>query len=153
MSTFRKHKIQTQIEEQIWYWIKLSINIFWFISSLKDVRHRPRFEKTLIFPKSFLAQKWISDEELMDYEENPRKCCCSCFWRCMECWDESKFLRKVRKFFTFFFTHAGLILLVTCYCLLGGVIFELIEAQNEIKVRSFLILKSKVVVYKTKSQS
>ena len=35
---------------------------------------------------------------------------------------------------TYVITNVGLILLVTCYCLVGGAIFEDLERQNEIQV-------------------
>lgn len=53
----------------------------------------------------------------------------------MECWDQSEFLIKVKKVLTFLVTNLGLICLVTCYCLFGAVIFELIEFNNEIQVK------------------
>ena len=53
----------------------------------------------------------------------------------MECWDQSIFLKKVKKFFTFLFTNLGNITLVTCYCLFGAVVFELLEWEHEISVK------------------
>jgi hypothetical protein len=67
--------------------------------------------------------------------EDDEKKCCSCFLTCMECWDRSEFLKKVRKIFTFLFTHLGNIALVSFYCIFGAFIFELLEWEHEIEVK------------------
>jgi hypothetical protein len=48
--------------------------------------------------------------------------------------ENSILLNGLKKSCTFLVTHVGLIWLVTCYCLFGAVIFELLEHSNEIKV-------------------
>ena len=80
-----------------------------------------------------------ADEEQVDENDDldgeGEKKCCSCLLSCMECWDRSVFLKKVRKIFTFLFTNLSNITFVTCYCLFGAVIFESLEREHEIDVK------------------
>lgn len=75
------------------------------------------------------------DEYAGSEESCGRKPCCTAFLACMECWNRSEFLIKVKKVLTFLVTNLGLICLVTCYCLFGAAIFELIEVKHEIQVK------------------
>ena len=70
-----------------------------------------------------------------DYQDviEERKCC-SWIRDCLDCCEKSHILRKIKRVFTFVFTYLGLILMVTCYCLFGGVIFEYLEQGHEIDV-------------------
>ena len=47
----------------------------------------------------------------------------------------SRCLTAVRRFFTFLFSHIGLLALVMGYCILGGLTFEHLERENEIQVK------------------
>ena len=47
----------------------------------------------------------------------------------------SKCLTAVRRFFTFLFSHIGLLALVGGYCILGGLTFEHLERENELQVK------------------
>ena len=71
-----------------------------------------------------------------DLEGGRSKCqCCQCWIACYQCWNSSIFLKRFKKCFTFVFTNVGLILVVICYCLFGAVLFEVLEAKNEIEVK------------------
>merc|ERR1711892_17708 len=47
----------------------------------------------------------------------------------------SKCLIAIRGFFTFIFSHVGLLSLVVGYCILGGITFEHLEKENELQVK------------------
>ena len=47
----------------------------------------------------------------------------------------SKCLIAIRRFFTFIFSHVGLLSLVVGYCILGGITFEHLEKENELQVK------------------
>ena len=46
----------------------------------------------------------------------------------------SKCLIAIRRFFTFLFSHVGLLSMVVGYCILGGFTFEHLEKDNELQV-------------------
>lgn len=68
------------------------------------------------------------EEEEEDGSINPDRCerigeCCTSFGRGM------------RKVISFLLSHLGLMTIVVAYCLIGGVVFERIEKDHEIKVK------------------
>ena len=46
----------------------------------------------------------------------------------------SKCFTLIRRFFTFIFSHVGLLSLVCGYCILGAIAFEHLEKENELQV-------------------
>lgn len=65
-------------------------------------------------------------EEHLDNSSNPNSCrlCCN------------GFCTKLKAFISFTISHLGLIALMCGYCVLGGLIFEKLERDNEIMVRT-----------------
>ena len=59
------------------------------------------------------------DDDLEDDEERTK---------CQIC------LSGCKQMTTFTLSHIGLLTLVICYCSLGGAIFEVLEAENELQV-------------------
>eukprot|EP00090_Calanus_glacialis_P025224 TRINITY_DN39328_c0_g1_i1.p1 TRINITY_DN39328_c0_g1~~TRINITY_DN39328_c0_g1_i1.p1 ORF type:complete len:176 (-),score=33.98 TRINITY_DN39328_c0_g1_i1:47-574(-) len=47
----------------------------------------------------------------------------------------TKCLVAIRSFFTFTFSHVGLLSMVMGYCILGGIVFEHLEQENELQVK------------------
>ncbi len=79
------------------------------------------------------------DIDVQDFDEDEQEGekCCSCLRHCMESCDNSPVSKKIKKIFTFVVTNLGLVMLVTCYCLMGAVMFELFEGAKEIQVVNF----------------
>ena len=46
----------------------------------------------------------------------------------------SRCMTGIRRFFTFLFSHIGLLALVSGYCILGGLTFQHLEKENELQV-------------------
>ena len=84
---------------------------------------------------------YIADyDDCTSTEEHQPIPCCNDLTRCQAWFESSEFLIRVKKVFTFFLTNLGLVMLVTCYCLLGAVIFEWLERTNEIEVNRMFVL-------------
>ena len=47
----------------------------------------------------------------------------------------SKCMIAIRRFFTFIFSHVGLLSMVMGYCILGGITFEHLEKDHELQVQ------------------
>jgi len=57
----------------------------------------------------------------------------------------SKCLIAIRRFFTFLFSHVGLLSMVVGYCILGGFTFEHLEKDNELQVKKDMAKNRKLL--------
>ena len=76
----------------------------------------------------FLPDDVIVGDHQLEGGDRNRKCndcriCCS------------GFCSGLKDVLTFLLSHIGLMSIVVAYCLLGGLVFEKIEKENELKVR------------------
>ena len=53
----------------------------------------------------------------------------------------------IRRFFTFLFSHIGLLALVSGYCILGGLTFQHLEKENELQVRSRQLMMMTIIIF------
>ena len=70
----------------------------------------------------------LSDDVQSGIDEDLGQDCC---WKIKT----SESWQKIRRGLSFMFTNVGLICFVIFYCIIGALVFEYLEKQNEIEVR------------------